>query len=291
MPSKSSKSNTRSVSRTSSKKKRTRSGVKQWTAKNADPFELYEMAVQTPDAECDFFEKVYKKANGKLPRILREDFCATAAICRDWVTRREDTLAFGVDLSAKPLAWAMKKKIRNLSPEQGGRISLVNTDVLHVEGTVPQADVISAGNFSWWVFTTRELVRQYFSSVRKSLAPGGLFVLDLMGGTRVMDEMEERRRCKGFTYVWEQHSFDPLTSAYRCYIHFDFKTGPRMKRAFRYDWRLWTVAETLELLREAGFANPTVYLEGDAKGGGGNGVFSPARKGENCESFLAYIVA
>jgi hypothetical protein len=34
-----------------------------------------------------------------------------------------------------------------------------------------------------------------------------------------------------------------------------------------------------------------VYWEGDDDDGGGNGVFTPVKRAENCPSFIAYIVA
>jgi hypothetical protein len=44
-------------------------------------------------------------------------------------------------------------------------------------------------------------------------------------------------------------------------------------------------------MAEAGFRDTTVYWEGDdPRGGGGNGIFTPAEKADGCESWLAYVV-
>ena len=45
------------------------------------------------------------------------------------------------------------------------------------------------------------------------------------------------------------------------HIHFEFTNGSRLKRAFTYEWRLWTLPEIRELLGEAGFSRSTVYWE------------------------------
>jgi hypothetical protein len=65
-----------------------------------------------------------------------------------------------------------------------------------------------------------------------------------------------------------------------------------MKRAFTYHWRLYSLPEIQDCLREAGFSNVTVYWEGtNHKTGEGNGVFKPSRRGEACAGWIAYLVA
>jgi len=46
-----------------------------------------------------------------------------------------------------------------------------------------------------------------------------------------------------FTYVWEHKQFDPLDRGLLAYIHFELKNGRRVRKAFEYDWRMWTVPE------------------------------------------------
>lgn len=131
----------------------------------------------------------------------------------------------------------------------------------------------------------------YFRGVRGAIKSGGLFFLDCFGGYETFQTITEKRRCKGFRYIWEQASFNPIDNSAVCKIHFEFERGPRMASAFTYHWRVWTAPEVCDLLRDAGFKNPTVYWEGDDGKGGGNGVFRPQKKGEDCASFIAYIVA
>ena len=49
--------------------------------------------------------------------------------------------------------------------------------------------------------------------------------------------------------------------------------------------------ELRDCLREAGFADPRVYLEGYDKRGEGNGVFKRTERAEPCEGFIGYIVS
>jgi hypothetical protein len=108
-------------------------------------------------------------------------------------------------------------------------------------------DVTVALNFSYFVFRTREDLRGYFESVRRSMAADGIFVLDAYGGYQSWRPQTERRRLVGFTYVWEQATVDPIDHSVVNHIHFEFTNGTRMKRAFTYEWRLWTLPEIREL--------------------------------------------
>ena len=65
-----------------------------------------------------------------------------------------------------------------------------------------------------------------------------------------------------------------------------------MDRAFSYEWRLWTLPEVQEILREAGFEDVVVYWEGtDEENDEGNGEWAIATVGEACPGWIAYIVA
>ena len=64
-----------------------------------------------------------------------------------------------------------------------------------------------------------------------------------------------------------------------------------MKNAFRYDWRLWALPETCDLLAECGFRKTVVYWEGTDKDGEPNGVYKPSRKGDLAPAWVAYIIA
>jgi len=127
--------------------------------------------------------------------------------------------------------------------------------------------------------------------VRAALAPGGVFFLDAFGGYEAFEEMKEKTKQDGFTYVWDQAEYYPVTGEMVCHIHFRFPDGSKIKKAFTYDWRLWTLPELRELLAEAGFSRVTVYWEGTDEDGDGDGEFTPEEKGEAEAGWICYLTA
>jgi SAM-dependent methyltransferase len=260
------------------------------TAKRCDRFDLYEKSVQEPEAECDLIDQIWRERRDRRCESIREDFCGSAAVCMEWVKRRRAHTALGVDLDPDVLAWARSRIPQRLTPEQASRITLLQDDVMTVS-TAP-VDSVLAMNFSYYLFVTRDALRDYFRRARAALKDDGLFLLDAYGGSESFAELEEDRELEGFTYVWDQHSYDPITGRAVNLIHFRFPDGSELREAFRYDWRLWTLPEIREILLEAGFREVAVYWEGtDKKTGEGNGEWSVATEGEACEGWVAYLVA
>ena len=68
-------------------------------ADKADKHALYERAVQEPEADVDFAIDAFRSEFGRRAYRLREDFCGTAAVCRDWVLAHRKNQAWGVDLN------------------------------------------------------------------------------------------------------------------------------------------------------------------------------------------------
>lgn len=252
-----------------------------------DRHKLYEMAVQCPEADVEFFDRVYSKKNGRLPKSLKEDFCGTATLAAEWVKTRPDNTVIGVDLDAPTLEWARQHNIDPLGPD-AERVTLLDANVLDVRE--PKVDVVAAFNFSYNIFKTRDELRTYFENVRASLAPGAVFVMDVHGGWESQMEVTDKTRYDGFTYVWEQDHYDPISNHCRYHIHFRFHDGGGIKRAFTYEWRLWTIPELRELLAEAGFAGSDVYWEGVDDDGEGDGDFRRVVEAKNCAGWNALIV-
>jgi len=259
-------------------------------AARADRHALYEKSVQNAEAEIDFVDTTFRALRGRRARWLREDFCGTANVCAEWVRRRRDNVAIGVDLDASVLAWGREHHVDPLSPAARKRVRLLEGNVLTAK--VRHVDVLLAMNFSYWIFKTRDQMREYFSTVRRNLVKDGLFVLDCYGGYDAFRVLKEPRKVGRFTYVWEQASYNPLTGDMTCHIHFKFKDGSSLKQAFSYEWRLWTLPELRELLTEAGFKQVIVYTQGwDEKSGEPNGEFSPAETADPDAGWISYIVA
>jgi SAM-dependent methyltransferase len=259
------------------------------TAKTSDRHELYQLSVQAPDVDADFFAKYHRKLTGEPARVLREDFCGTGYLASHWVTRHRDNRAIGVDLDAPTLAWGLAHNIEPLETHQKERIELIQQDVRTVR-TEP-CDVLAALNFSYSFFETRDELRAYMAHVKQDIREGGLLILDAWGGGETQVEQEEERDVEDFYYIWDQRKFDPLTYHSDCRIHFRFQDGTEIRNAFRYEWRQWTLPELLELMAEAGYADPHVLWEGtDRKTMEGDGKFKRVKRGEADPAWIAYVV-
>jgi len=258
-------------------------------ASKADRHVLYEDSVQCVEAEIDFVDETFKKLRNRSARLLREDFCGTANTSCEWVRRRKRNRAFGVDLDSEVQRWGTKHHLAKLGQSQE-RVTLLNENVLDVK-TEP-VDITLAMNFSYWIFKQRAQLGRYFRCVYEGLVEDGVFFLDAYGGSDAYKEMRERTKYDDFTYTWDQARFDPISGDMVCKIHFSFPDGSRMKNAFTYEWRLWTLPEIREVLLEAGFKRVTVYWEGDDEDSDeGNGEFEPAERGEADEAWIVYISA
>lgn len=261
-----------------------------YTAATSDKYVLYEKAVQEPEAEVDLILQMWAEQHDRECRSIREDFCGTSQVAMQWVKHHPENTAVCVDLDPEVVDWAKARSVERLDDEELGRIEWLLEDV--IETTPEKVDSVLAMNFSYYLFDTREVMVSYFKNVYEGLNDDGLFLLDAYGGSEAFAEIEEPRELDGFTYIWEQHSYDPISGHATNYIHFEFPDGTRMDKAFEYPWRLWTLPEIREMLVEAGFQDPVIYWEGtDEDSGEGNGEFAEAEVGEACEGWVAYIVA
>jgi SAM-dependent methyltransferase len=259
-------------------------------AQAADPYALYQQAVQSPEVDVRLFRRFYKERfPGSEPLVMREDFCAAASMACAWVKSSFPRVAHGVDLDPEPLEWGRQHNLIELKPSHRERVHLHQGDVRTLR--TPPADVVNALNFSYCVFKQRSELRDYFRAAYANLKREGIFVIDLLGGYEVIQSRSDPPARHGsFSYIWEQHSFDPITHDGTYFIHFKFRDGSRMDRAFRYDWRLWTLPEVREVMREVGFATADVYWEGADQKGEGNGVWRRREHAEPEAAWTAYIV-
>ncbi len=258
-------------------------------AEKADRHILYEQAVQSVEDEIEFLGETFTALRSREPILLREDFCGTANAACQWVRVNPEHRSVAVDIDADVLGWGRQHHVAALSAEQKGRVKLVNDDVLTAE--TEASDLTIAFNFSYWIFKARDTMRSYFRAVHEHLKDDGLFFLDAFGGSEAYEDMKEKTKHNGFTYVWEQAEFDPVTAHCVCHIHFNFPDGSRMVNAFSYAWRLWTLPEVRELLLEAGFKKATVYWEEEEDDDDDDGDYVPVEHGVNDPAWIVYIVA
>jgi len=259
-------------------------------AGQADRHVLYEESVQDPETELEFVAETFRSLIGRPLKTIREDFCGTGNTACYWVGLDPTHRAIGVDLDPEVLDWGRRHHVAALKPDARQRAELIESNVLEVD--VGPVDAILAMNFSYYLFTRRDLLRAYFERARAGLAEDGVLFLDAFGGYDAHREIEERTDYDGFTYVWDQASFDPIHHHMTCLIHFEFPDGSELKNAFEYHWRLWTLPEIREMLIEAGFEKATVYWEGtDEDTGEGDGEYSPSEIGDADAGWIAYIVA
>lgn len=268
-------------------------------ARRPDRHLLYTAAVQHVEVDIDQLARIVRRECGRAPRLLREDFCGTAALACAWAARRPEHRAWGVDLHAPTLAWARRRRLPHLGTA-APRVTLIHGDARVVAR--PKVDLVVALNFSYWVFKTRRGLRDYLITARRSLREGGVAVLDAFGGTDAERPLVERssipasrgpagERIPPFTFEWEQASFNPVDHRLVCNIHFRLGDGRTMRRAFRYDWRMWTLPEIRELMAQAGFRRSRVYLQDwDDAAGRALATYSPRERFENQAGWLAYVV-
>ena len=260
-------------------------------AAEADKFDCYQQSVQEPEHEVDAFELIFSEVYDRKPLTLREDFCGTFAVCCEWAGSDPKRSAWGVDLCGETLQWGRDNNLNKLNAKAAARVEVLEQDVR--EKNTPPVDVLAAQNFSFWIFKTREEVIDYFKTAHANLADEGVMIMDMMGGRDCYDtDYTEKRTIvkgkKGFKYHWEQAFFNPVTSDCTFRIHFKFGDGSKLKNAFEYEWRFWTIPEVREMLAEAGFRESLIYW--DEADDDEDAEWIAVEEMDNDESWLCYIV-
>ncbi|KAE9616741.1 hypothetical protein Lal_00035108 [Lupinus albus] len=167
---------------------------------------------------------------------------------------------------------------------------------------LPGRDIICAFNYSCCCLHKRAELVLYFSHAREALSSeGGIFVMDLYGGSSSENKLRLQRRFPNFTYVWEQDEFDIIQRKTRISLHFHLKKQHRkLRHAFSYSWRLWTLPEIRDCLEEAGFRSvhfwirempdSTELARTEGFGAGKDIKYEEATSFEQHDSWNAYIV-
>lgn len=252
-------------------------------------YSFYEQSVQNPQGDVEFITEKFKEIRGKMPLSLREDFGGTGYLCCEWVKQGPQTNAHVIDLDPEPLNFGKKKHWAKLNDAQKEQVEYHQLNVFNAQDV--QADVIAAFNFSYFIFKKRTELVNYFKQAKAAIKPGGVFFLDLFGGSECYSPVEEETEHDGFSYFWDLDSYNPINNHVMYYIHFQEDGKSKSEKVFTYDWRMWGLSEIRDALHDAGFERTLVYWEGDDDDGGGNGEFSPTEHVEQCDSWVVYIAA
>ncbi len=261
-----------------------------------DKYYHYHASVQSTEFEAEFLIKTFLEIRGSLPKSIREDFCGTYALSCELAKMKEfqsilpELKIYGVDIDPEPLEYGKKHYFSELTEEQKQVITIKEENVL--TGQLPKAQLAFAFNFSYFIFKERAILKEYFQNFFNSLESDGVLVLDCFGGSKCYEENEEETEYEdeNFSYFWDQDSYSPVTNHAQFYIHFQRKGEAKREKVFSYDWRMWSIPEIKEILAEVGFKESYVYWEGTDEDGEGDGNFSRTDVGEECESWVSYIV-
>ncbi len=233
----------------------------------------YELCVQSPRHVVSFLRAVH----GNQPSVLREDFCGTGAVSRRWVDegarRGEAWRATGVDLSPECLAHAREAApIEHAQQLRWLPLDCIREPVQDDDG----CDVIFIGNFSLGYIHTRDELIAYLLSCHKRLAKGnagfggGVLVCDLYGGPGAfaLGTLERTHAGRGkevIKYLWRHEQADPctamVTNSISLRVLIDGDVVQDLPRAFVYEWRLWSLPELADVLRESGFGKAVIYTD------------------------------
>lgn len=255
-----------------------------------DKYSYYEATVQCVENDIEFIDTQFKKLTGNRAATLREDFGGTGKLACEWVRLGNQFKSWAIDLDGEPIHYGKEHHHSKLNDEQKERMSYVQENVLNA--VEYRTDIVVAFNFSYFCFKKRKDLLEYFKSVYNSLNDGGMFFIDLFGGTEAQDLVEEETEYDDYSYFWDCDKFDPISNECIFKIHFKPKGKAKVEDVFVYDWRLWSLPELREIMEEAGFPKTVAYWEEDDEDeddDSGSGEFYISESEENCESWVTYI--
>lgn len=231
----------------------------------AQKYALYCEFVQDPKRDIRFLTRVYKKIRkGKIPMRVKEDFCGSFYFSSEWIKSNPKREAVSVDIDWEPLKQGFHTYYNELSTQQKDRLTIVQADVCQKFGD--PVDVNFASNFSYCCLKDRNQLKKYFASVYANLNKNGIFVMDNFGGADTLfpcvDRSSTRFEGERWWYEWELKKFNPNTHEALYAIHFSRSKKKReYPNVFTYDWRMWTLPELTDILKEVGFKDVQYYWE------------------------------
>ncbi|CAH1452437.1 unnamed protein product [Lactuca virosa] len=268
-------------------------------------FSLYQQSVQSPKGDISYLQKFFLTyVGGRAPLHLQEDFCGTALLSTEWLRSDSRRTAVGLDLDVEALDWCMENNVNKVGADLSSRIVLFHGNVLQ-----PQEALLVKSSFQNTMNNvTLEDDENGIESVANSekLPPRdivcGIFVMDLYGGTSSECELRMQRKFPNFTYTWEQAGFDIIQRKTRISLHFTLQKHQKKKlrHAFSYSWRLWSLPEIKDCMEEAGFRSIHFWIRQmpdseniksiEGFGGGKDVKYEEVTNFQQKDSWNAYIV-
>jgi len=227
-------------------------------AAQADKHRVYELAVQSPEADIAVIQGIYQHYHHRAPGRLREDFCGTALTLCHWAAQGESFSGEGIDNDPDPLDWGKAHNLPTLG-SGSARADLRLGDV-RIASVLPP-DVRCAFNFSYWVFRQRQQMLEYFVSAQRDLAADGILIMDVTGGSEYLSEEPYETEIDGFSVIWQQQNFSPIDHSADLTLRFRFADGSEIEPAYHYRWRVWSIPELTELLHAAGFSQVDIWWQ------------------------------
>lgn len=229
-------------------------------ADKADKHHIYQFMLQSPEADIELIQTIYRSSTGRDGKHLREDFCGTGYTLARWVAQDTSFSGEGFDIDPDPIDWGWHNNFAPLG-DAAIRGKLHLKDVR--EPSVEAPDIRCAFNFSYWVFRKREEMLGYFTAAYKDLPEHGMFIIDVTGGTDSLSEEPFESENGEISCIWQQQNYSPVNHTADLTIRFRFSDGSEIEPPYRYRWRVWTIPELQDLLTVAGFSSIEVWWQGD----------------------------
>ncbi|KAL0390000.1 UNVERIFIED_CONTAM: hypothetical protein Scaly_0357100 [Sesamum calycinum] len=226
-------------------------------------FALYQQSVQSPKGDISYLQKFFLMyVGGRAPLHLQEDFCGTALLSVEWLHSDARRTAVGLDLDVEALNWCMESNVNRIGADVCSRISLFHGNVLQ---PLESKLVNFSPDESMQNMTLRDNEGDSVTGMNSS--PGSTkterrYIRDgFIWGTSSEGMLRLQRRFPNFTYVWEQAEFDIIQRKTRISLHFNLhKQHRKLRHAFSYSWRLWSLPEVKDCLEEAGFRSVHFWI-------------------------------
>lgn len=252
---------------------------------------LYEATQQSPRHVVPLLRALH----GGTARVLGEDFCGTGQVASAWTLEVPGGEAQALDLDPQALA-----RVR-AAPE----LTVMCADLrAQLPRPLPPVDVIYAGSFSIGYLHARGELLAYLRRSRARLEPGGILVCDTFGGAAAWrtGAIVREHFLPGSLRVratWEQRAADVRTGLVENALHFrvdrEGDVAFQQRDAFVYRWRVWSLPELADALRETGYRTTRFFAHLDvseeSRAGVPRPIENPAELGDPGERWAVLVAA